>query len=63
MIMRHANLPIEFSNRIKQLFCHFSSRILVNMDSNIIQHYSNLMAFLLDVVEADNKFQVTLKEL
>uniref|UniRef100_H9GP62 Grh/CP2 DB domain-containing protein n=1 Tax=Anolis carolinensis TaxID=28377 RepID=H9GP62_ANOCA len=37
--------------------------ILVNMDNNIIQHYSNHMAFLLDVVEAEEKFQVTLKEL
>ncbi|XP_077193736.1 grainyhead-like protein 3 homolog [Paroedura picta] len=37
--------------------------ILVNMDNNIIQHYSNHMAFLLDVVEAEDKFQVILKEL
>ncbi|XP_015280339.1 PREDICTED: grainyhead-like protein 3 homolog isoform X1 [Gekko japonicus] len=37
--------------------------ILVNMDNNIIQHYSNHMAFLLDMVEAEDKFQVTLKEL
>ncbi|NXQ36447.1 GRHL3 protein, partial [Alaudala cheleensis] len=37
--------------------------ILVNMDNNIIQHYSNHMAFLLDVVEAENKFQIILKEL
>ncbi|XP_044274715.1 grainyhead-like protein 3 homolog isoform X1 [Varanus komodoensis] len=37
--------------------------ILVNMDNNIIQHYSNHMAFLLEVVEAEEKFQVTLKEL
>lgn len=40
-----------------------SRRILVNMDNNIIQHYSNHMAFLLDMVEAENKFQVILKEL
>ncbi|NXE39075.1 GRHL3 protein, partial [Ptilorrhoa leucosticta] len=37
--------------------------ILVNMDNNIIQHYSNHMAFLLDLVEAENKFQIILKEL
>uniref|UniRef100_A0A8C3VED2 Grainyhead like transcription factor 3 n=1 Tax=Catharus ustulatus TaxID=91951 RepID=A0A8C3VED2_CATUS len=37
--------------------------ILVNMDNNIIQHYSNHMAFLLDMVEAENKFQIILKEL
>lgn len=40
-----------------------SHRILVNMDNNIIQHYSNHMAFLLDMVEAENKFQIILKEL
>uniref|UniRef100_A0A8C3Y9Q9 Grainyhead like transcription factor 3 n=1 Tax=Catharus ustulatus TaxID=91951 RepID=A0A8C3Y9Q9_CATUS len=38
-------------------------QILVNMDNNIIQHYSNHMAFLLDMVEAENKFQIILKEL
>uniref|UniRef100_A0A663EKX6 Grainyhead like transcription factor 3 n=1 Tax=Aquila chrysaetos chrysaetos TaxID=223781 RepID=A0A663EKX6_AQUCH len=37
--------------------------ILVNMDNNIIQHYSNHMAFLLDMVEAEDKFQIILKEL
>lgn len=37
--------------------------ILVNMDNNIIQHYSNHMAFLLDMVEAEDKIQVILKEL
>uniref|UniRef100_A0A8D2KVG9 GRHL1/CP2 C-terminal domain-containing protein n=1 Tax=Varanus komodoensis TaxID=61221 RepID=A0A8D2KVG9_VARKO len=40
-----------------------AKKILVNMDNNIIQHYSNHMAFLLEVVEAEEKFQVTLKEL
>ncbi|XP_067389781.1 grainyhead-like protein 3 homolog [Emydura macquarii macquarii] len=37
--------------------------ILVNMDNNIIQHYSNHMAFLLDMVEAEDKIQIILKEL
>ncbi|XP_074832340.1 grainyhead-like protein 3 homolog [Carettochelys insculpta] len=37
--------------------------ILVNMDNNIIQHYSNHVAFLLDIVEAEEKIQITLKEL
>ncbi|XP_075764727.1 grainyhead-like protein 3 homolog isoform X3 [Pelodiscus sinensis] len=37
--------------------------ILVNMDNNIIQHYSNHAAFLLDMVEAEEKIQITLKEL
>ncbi|XP_028615693.1 grainyhead-like protein 3 homolog isoform X2 [Grammomys surdaster] len=37
--------------------------ILVNMDNNIIQHYSNHVAFLLDVAELDGKIQIILKEL
>ncbi|XP_077337973.1 grainyhead-like protein 3 homolog [Lithobates pipiens] len=37
--------------------------ILVNMDNNIIQHYSNHMAFLLDLTDLDGIIQVTLKEL
>lgn len=41
----------------------FSSRILVNMDNNIIQHYSNHVAFLLDMGELDGKIQIILKEL
>uniref|UniRef100_A0A674ISV3 GRHL1/CP2 C-terminal domain-containing protein n=1 Tax=Terrapene triunguis TaxID=2587831 RepID=A0A674ISV3_9SAUR len=40
-----------------------SPSILVNMDNNIIQHYSNHMAFLLDIVEAEDKIQIILKEL
>lgn len=40
-----------------------SSRILVNMDNNIIQHYSNHVAFLLDMGELDGKIQIILKEL
>lgn len=41
----------------------FSFRILVNMDNNIIQHYSNHVAFLLDMGELDGKIQIILKEL
>uniref|UniRef100_A0A8C8ZPU2 Grainyhead like transcription factor 3 n=1 Tax=Prolemur simus TaxID=1328070 RepID=A0A8C8ZPU2_PROSS len=37
--------------------------ILVNMDNNIIQHYSNHVAFLLDMGEMDGKIQIILKEL
>uniref|UniRef100_A0A8B9MGN3 GRHL1/CP2 C-terminal domain-containing protein n=1 Tax=Accipiter nisus TaxID=211598 RepID=A0A8B9MGN3_9AVES len=47
---------------IKTLW-HVNKLILVNMDNNIIQHYSNHMAFLLDMVEAEDKFQIILKEL
>lgn len=39
------------------------SRILVNMDNNIIRHYSNHVAFLLDMGELDGKIQIILKEL
>uniref|UniRef100_A0A8C9QK84 Grainyhead like transcription factor 3 n=1 Tax=Spermophilus dauricus TaxID=99837 RepID=A0A8C9QK84_SPEDA len=37
--------------------------ILVNMDDNIIQHYSNHVAFLLDMGELDGRIQIILKEL
>uniref|UniRef100_F6Z1D6 Grainyhead like transcription factor 3 n=1 Tax=Ornithorhynchus anatinus TaxID=9258 RepID=F6Z1D6_ORNAN len=37
--------------------------ILVNMDNNIIQHYSNHMAFLLDMAESGSQIQIILKEL
>ncbi|XP_038614282.1 grainyhead-like protein 3 homolog [Tachyglossus aculeatus] len=37
--------------------------ILVNMDNNIIQHYSNHMAFLLDMAELGSQIQIILKEL
>ncbi|CAN0249184.1 unnamed protein product [Rangifer tarandus platyrhynchus] len=37
--------------------------ILVNMDNNIIRHYSNHVAFLLDMGELDGKIQIILKEL
>ena len=40
-----------------------SPRILVNMDNNIIRHYSNHVAFLLDMGELDGKIQIILKEL
>ncbi|XP_064158168.1 grainyhead-like protein 3 homolog isoform X1 [Anguilla rostrata] len=37
--------------------------IFVNMDDNIIEHYSNHSAFLMEVSEAMGQFQVTLTEL
>ncbi|XP_032744083.1 grainyhead-like protein 3 homolog [Rattus rattus] len=37
--------------------------ILVNMDNNIIQHYSNHVAFLLETGELNGKIQIILKEL
>lgn len=42
-------------------FC--SCRIFVNMDDNIIEHYTNQSAFLIEVSEsAHGHFQVTLVE-
>uniref|UniRef100_A0A8C4STF0 GRHL1/CP2 C-terminal domain-containing protein n=1 Tax=Erpetoichthys calabaricus TaxID=27687 RepID=A0A8C4STF0_ERPCA len=39
------------------------SRIFVNMDDNIIQHYCNHAAFLLDITEMMGRYQITLREL
>lgn len=39
-------------------------RIFVNMDDNIVEHYSNHSAFLIDITEvATNRFHITLMEL
>ncbi|XP_018096811.1 grainyhead-like protein 3 homolog isoform X2 [Xenopus laevis] len=53
-------LPEE---RIFRVYKKCKRGILVNMDNNIIQHYSNHVAFLLDLTDVDGKIQVTLKEL
>lgn len=53
----------DVGNAIFQPCLSFSCRILVNMDNNIIQHYSNHVAFLLDMGELDGKIQIILKEL
>ncbi|KAM4700577.1 grainyhead-like protein 3 homolog [Discoglossus pictus] len=60
VISEKYGLPEE---RIFRVYKKCKRGILVNMDNNIIQHYSNHMAFLLDVTEIEGKFQVTLKEL
>ncbi len=40
------------------------NRIYVNMDDNIIEHYSNHTAFLIEITEVMiNHFQITLMEL
>lgn len=45
------------------LFCFFFFRIFVNMDDNIIEHYTNQSAFLIEMSEvAGGQFQVTLIE-
>ncbi|XP_053310674.1 grainyhead-like protein 3 homolog [Spea bombifrons] len=53
-------LPEE---RINRVYKKCKRGILVNMDNNIIRHYSNHVAFLLDVTEVEGHFHVTLKEL
>ncbi|MEE6484957.1 hypothetical protein FKM82_014114 [Ascaphus truei] len=53
-------LPEE---RIFKVYKKCKRGILVNMDNNIIQHYSNHVAFLLDMKEMEGKIQITLKEL
>lgn len=67
----HALLYFFFSffqcttDRFILLTCHVvpSRRILVNMDDNIIEHYTNQSAFLIEFSEAaTGHFQVTLVE-
>ncbi|KAM8975861.1 grainyhead-like protein 3 homolog [Pelodytes ibericus] len=53
-------LPEE---RILRVYKKCKRGIMVNMDNNIIQHYSNHVAFLLDFTEAEGNFHITLKEL
>lgn len=44
-------------------FVFFLTRILVNMDDNIIEHYTNQSAFLIEISEpVVGQFQVTLAE-
>ncbi|KAM4796834.1 grainyhead-like protein 3 homolog [Rhinophrynus dorsalis] len=54
------DLPEE---RIFRVYKKCKRGILVNMDNNIIQHYSNHVAFLLELTDIEGKIQVTLKEL
>lgn len=49
--------------RICRVYKKCKRGILVNMDNNIIQHYSNHMAFQFDFKDLDGNIQVTLKEL
>uniref|UniRef100_A0A803TL69 GRHL1/CP2 C-terminal domain-containing protein n=1 Tax=Anolis carolinensis TaxID=28377 RepID=A0A803TL69_ANOCA len=41
----------------------FHSRILVNMDDNIIEHYSNEDTFILNIESLVEGFKVTLTEI
>ncbi|XP_029427176.1 grainyhead-like protein 3 homolog isoform X2 [Rhinatrema bivittatum] len=50
-------------DRIHKVYKKCKRGILVNMDNNIIQHYSNHVAFLLEMMELEGQIQITLKEL
>lgn len=53
-------LPV---NKPPDAFASPLSRILVNMDDNIIEHYSNQSAFLIEMSEVSSgQLQVTLIE-
>lgn len=55
-------LSLVFSNcKIPDLFC--SSRILVNMDDNIVKHYSNEDTFQLQIEEVGGSYKLTLTEI
>nr|DBA33609.1 TPA: hypothetical protein GDO54_001262 [Pyxicephalus adspersus] len=49
--------------RIAKVYKKCKRGILVNMDNNIIRHYTNHMAFLLDLIDQDGIIHVTLREL
>ncbi|KAM3933246.1 grainyhead-like protein 3 homolog [Leptodactylus fuscus] len=49
--------------RISRVFKKCKRGILVNMDNNIIQHYSNHMAFQFECTDIDGNIQIMLKEL
>lgn len=46
-----------------QLTMRFFSRVLVNMDDNIIQHYSNEDTFILAMESSADSLRVTLSEI
>lgn len=43
-------------------FLVYLCRIFVNMDDNIIEHYTNQLAFQIEISEVSGQFQVTLVE-
>ncbi|XP_028674421.2 grainyhead-like protein 3 homolog isoform X1 [Erpetoichthys calabaricus] len=48
---------------ISKIYKKCKRGIFVNMDDNIIQHYCNHAAFLLDITEMMGRYQITLREL
>ncbi|KAJ8385540.1 hypothetical protein AAFF_G00184940 [Aldrovandia affinis] len=50
-------------NTIGKIYKKCKRGIFVNMDDNIIEHYSNHSAFLMEISEVMGQFQVTLTEL
>ncbi len=54
----------NFNKNFYNLFFLSYEQDLVNMDDNIIEHYSNHTAFLIEITEVMiNHFQITLMEL
>lgn len=47
----------------KSNFCCFCGRILVNMDDNIIEHYSNEDTFILSIESYADAFKIMLTEI
>lgn len=47
--------------KIFDLFCFY--RILVNMDDNIVKHYSNEDTFQLQIEEVGGSYKLTLTEI
>ncbi|XP_034762104.2 grainyhead-like protein 3 homolog isoform X1 [Acipenser ruthenus] len=48
---------------IRKIYKNCKRGIFVNMDDNIIQHYSNHSAFLMEITEVMGGFHITLREL
>ncbi|MGH0178330.1 UNVERIFIED_CONTAM: hypothetical protein FKN15_077303 [Acipenser sinensis] len=48
---------------IRKIYKNCKRGIFVNMDDNIVQHYSNHSAFLMEIMEVMGGFHVTLREL
>lgn len=54
---------LDFTLSHSFLLCVFYARILVNMDDNIIEHYSNEDTFILNIESHADAYKVTLTEI
>lgn len=52
-----------FHSRITTSLIFYFSRILVNMDDNIVKHYSNEDTFQLQIEEVGGSYKLTLTEI